>query len=132
MHCESSSNEKSTLYYIAGYVSAKKKSFFWGVVSGITKLVSRGKLMHPPGDLYDLSQYFLAYFKKRNRKCCIKGFIMAFQMIYSMTGCVFPVIQSIIRRFVHWFFKAYVTKENEKIEIEKDARNTKRRRISSR
>ena len=133
---ELSSNEKSTLYYISGYVSAKENLSSEGLSqelpeSEFTELVSRGKLMHPPGDLYDLSQYFLAYFKKSNRKCCTKGFIKAFQMIYSMTGYDFPVIQSMIRRFVNCFFKAYVTKENEKIEIEKDARNTKRRRISS-
>ena len=65
---ELSSNEKSTLYYISGYVSAKENLSTEGLSqelpeSEFTELVSRGKLMHPPGDLYDLSQYFLAYFK---------------------------------------------------------------------
>ena len=37
-----------------------------------------------------------------------------------------------IRRYINCFFKAYVNKENEKIAVEKDIRQTKKRRISSR
>ena len=45
----------------------------------------------------------------------------------------FPNIESIIRRYINCFFKAYVNKENEKIAVEKDIRQkTKKRIISSR
>ena len=100
--------------------------------SEFTNLVSRGKLVHPPAELYDLSQYLLSFFKTCERKCCTKLFLKAFNMIYAMTEYNFPNIESIIRRYINCFFKAYVNKENEKIAVEKDIRQTKKRRISSR
>ena len=59
--------------YISDYVSAKENLYSEGLSqelpeSEFTEHVSRGKLMHPFGDIYDLSQYFLAYFKKSNHK----------------------------------------------------------------
>ena len=53
-------------------------------------------------------------------------------MIYAMTEYNFPNIESIIRRYINCFFETYVNKENEKIVAEKDIRQTKKRRISSR
>ena len=74
--------EKSSLYYICGYIT--KKQLMQSSVesadaipeSEFTQLVSRGKLSHPPGDLYDLSQYFFAISKKKNRNVVIVCFCM--------------------------------------------------------
>ena len=40
-----------------------------------------------------------------------------------MTEYKFPIIENIIRRYINCFFK--VNKENEKIAVEKDIRQTK-------
>ena len=114
----------------------RKKVFFTEYMNPIlpesefTELVSRGKLMHPPSDLYDLSQYLLSFFKNRERKCCTDLFMKSFFTIYNMTDYDFPNIKGILRRYVNCFFKAYANKETEKIALEKDVRQTKKRRIS--
>ena len=82
--------EKSILYYICGYVTHKE-----GIVcsdadevislpqeSEFTQNLSRGKLKLPPINLYDLSQYYYAFFKSRNRKCCTKIIIQANLQLY--------------------------------------------------
>ena len=88
---EESSNlnvtEKSTLYYICGYVAYKE-----GIIcadaddaapppeeSEFTQKLSRGKLKLPPIDLYDLAQYNYAFFKSRKAKCCTKLFLEGFK-----------------------------------------------------
>ena len=72
-------NEKSMLYYISGYVARKENLSTCHTSpnlpeSEFTDLVSRGNLVHPPGELYDLSQYLLSFFKTYQRKCCTKLF----------------------------------------------------------
>ena len=78
-----SDDEKSTLYYISGYIAHKEH---FGVaydavkvsVSQFTTLVPRGKLIHPPQQLYDLSLYFYCFFKHRSEKCCTKIFLQTY------------------------------------------------------
>ena len=61
-------SERSTVYYICGYVSFKENlPVSDGVVtlsyeSEFTELVSRGKLKHPPPELYDLALYLYSFF----------------------------------------------------------------------
>ena len=64
-------------------------------------------------------------FSKNARENVAQNFLKAFNMIYAMTEYNFPNIESIIRRYINCFFKAYVNKENEKIAVEKDIRQTK-------
>ena len=61
--------------------------------------VSRGKLSHPPADLFDLSMYNYAFSKARDKKCCDKTFLQAYQMIYESTVYDFPNIGGINKRF---------------------------------
>ena len=134
------SNEKSTLYYICGYVAKKE-----GIVRSdeeyvslseceFTVELSRGELSLPPLNLYDLSLYYYAFFKSRNVKCCTKIFLEAFNEIHKFTGYDFPNINRINRRLCNCFFKAFVKNVSDQINLQKqkDQRDTKRRRISSR
>ena len=132
-------NEKSTLYYISGYVAKKE-----GIIcsdeydttilpeSEFTVQLSRGGLQLPPIDLYDLSLYYYSFFKLRSAKCCTKIFLEAFQEIQNFSGYSFPNQRRINRRFVNTFFKMFVNSTRDKIRAAKDRRDTKRRRISSR
>jgi hypothetical protein len=131
--------EKSSLYYVSGYITRKEglhDSSYDYVErlpeSEFTKLLSRGKLSHPPAELYDLSQYFLCYFKMKDPKCCNTVFLQAFKLIYESTGYEFDNIDKIIRRFVNCFFKTFAKNESEKLKAENDKLNIKKRRLSSR
>ena len=132
-----SSNERSILYFISEYV-ARKEDLKSGpnVIklpeSEFTELVSRGKLMHPPSLLYYLSQYLFSFFKLSPRKCCSKYFKKGFHLIYTMTEYSFKNIHGIMQRYINCFIKAYANKEMDKIAIDKDIRQTKKRRISTR
>ena len=92
--------------------------------------LSRGKLKLPRINLYDLSQYYYAFFKSRNRKCCTKIILEAFKQIYSFTGYDFENVDRINRRLCNSFFKAFVKKASDNVKAE-DIRDTKRRRLSS-
>ena len=130
--------EKSILYYICGYVTHKEGIIWPDVDEGIslpqesefTQNLSRGKLKLPPINLYDLSLYYYAFFKSRNRKCCTKIFLEAFKQIYSFTGYDFENVERINRRLCNSFFKAFVKKASDNVKA-KDNRDTKRRRLSS-
>ena len=126
--------ERSTLYYICGYVSQKE-----GIActdtedlslpeSEFTQNISRGGLSFPPINLFDLSLYY-SFFKLKTRKCCTKIFLEEFDQNHSYTEYDFKDIKSINRRLCNCFFKAFVKNfNNERIE---DEREIKRRRISS-
>ena len=71
--------EKSTPYYISGYVTLKEMCAvdvpeIQGQESEFLKQISRGHLGHPPAELYDLSQYLFAFFKTGEKECCSKLF----------------------------------------------------------
>ena len=130
-------NEKSTLYYVSGYVARKEnlasvQNSVKLPESEFTDLVSSGKLTHPPAAVYDFAQYLLSFFKLSQRKCCTGYYKRAFNLIYTMTEYNFPNIDSIIRRFINCLFKSETKNENEKIRIEKDAQKIKKQRIASR
>ena len=65
-----SSLEKSSLYYISGYVAFKEGysvdiADVHGDESEFLENVSRGKLSHPPSELYDFSQYIYIFVFQR-------------------------------------------------------------------
>ncbi len=137
-------NEKSSLYYICGYIAYKEKIVCLDSSEEVelpdeaefTLNVSRGKLKLPPLNLYDFSQYCYTYFKARKSKCCTKMYLEAFSMIYEYTGYSFENINSIVRRLCNCFFKAFVKKETDLLKRknkmdQKDARQTKRTRLSA-
>ena len=120
-----SSLEKSTLYHISDYVAFKEGcSVDIQVIqaddSEIVNKVSRCRLGHPPSELYDLSQYLFAFFKTREKKCCYKLFLDAYQMIYDTTNFEFDNISSILRRFNNCFFKAFANNINDEVKGFKD------------
>ena len=81
--------EKSTLYYICGYVAYKENivcldtndTALLPEEAEFTVKVSHGKLKLPPLNLYDLSQYYFTFFKARKSKCCTKIYLQAFRYI---------------------------------------------------
>ena len=137
-----SDTEKSSLYYICGYVTFKEKIVCLDDSEEVdlpdeaefTMNVSRGKLKLPPLNLYDYSQYCYTYFKSRKDKCCTKMYLEAFLMIYEYTGYSFE--KGIARRLCNCFFKAFVKKETDKLKKknraeQKDNRQTKRKRLAA-
>ena len=129
--------EKSSLYYISGYVAFKEGYSvdipeIQGDDTEFLENVSRGKLSHPPSELYDLSQYLYSFFKTHEKKCCSKLFLDAYQMIYERTDVEFENISSILRRFNNCFFKAFAKDINDQQKRFKDSKKVKERRLSSR
>ena len=125
-----SGSERSSLYFICGYVTFKEILVGADVIehsdeSEFTELVSRGKLKHPPIDLYDLSQYLYSFFKTRKPKYCSKIFFQAFQYIYESSGYEFPNVESILKRFINCFFKGYAKDETDRIRAEKGKNDRK-------
>ena len=89
---------------------------------------SIGRIFHPTLDLYDLSLYLYCFFKMRKVKCCTKIFIQGFHYIYECSGCTFPNIDNILKRFKNCVFKGYATNETDKIFADKAKENCKRKR----
>ena len=135
-------DERSALYYIAGYVAFKEDL---GVdlsendpeISPIPtegeflELVSRGKLSHPPSDLFDLSMYYYSFFKSRKLKCCQKIFLEAYKEIYISTDYYFDKIDAINRRFSNCFFKAFVKKECSAIKNDEQKKKRMKRKLDN-
>ena len=133
-----SEDEKASLYYISGYVTYKEDLCASDTLIEVdheagefTKLVSRGKLKHPPSNLYDLSLYMYTFFKSRSKKCCSKIFIEAYTFIYDCTGYKFDNIQRILSRFNNCFFKGFAKTETDKIKSNKDTKQRKKRKLES-
>ena len=130
-------SERSSLYYICGYITFKEnlegsEVLRHSVENEFTEMVSRGKLKHPPLDLYDLSQYLYCFFKMRKTKCCSKIFLQGFQHIYESSGCNFLNIDNIMRRFINCFFKGYAKTETDQIRADKGKEsNRKKRKLNS-
>ena len=93
--------------------------------------VSRGKLSHPPTDLFDLSMYYYAFFKAWDKKCCDKTFLQAYQMIYESTVYDFPNIGGIYKRFSNSFFKAFVKEQSDLLRKTKDENQLKKRKLNN-
>ena len=124
MSSKLSDSEKSTLYYIGGYITHKEgltsseiDILSYVKASEFTKMVSRGKLCHPLGDLYDLSQYLFAYYKNTPEKSCANRLIKAFTEISEVAFFAFE--KSVFRRFVNSFSKGFAVQCTDKIKRQK-------------
>ena len=95
------------------------------------ELVSRGKLSHPPSDLFDLSMYYYSFFKSRKLKCCQKIFLEAYKEIYISTDYYFDKIDAINRRFSNCFFKAFVKKECSAIKNDEQKKKRMKRKLDN-
>ena len=133
---QNSESERSSLYFICGYVTFKENLEGAEVIehsdeSEFTELVSRGKLKHPPIDLYDLSHYLYSFFKIRKPKCCSKIIFQAFQYIYASSGYEFPNVESILKQYINYFFKGYAKDETDRIRADKCKNDRKKRKLNS-
>ena len=132
---EESSNlndsERSTLYYICGYITHKEKLPVTDTLipsnslpaCEFTTLVSRGKLSHPQSDLFDLSLYLYTFFKNRPKKCCSNVFLQAYKEIYMETEYEFSNPDNIFRRLNNCFMKAFAKNETDRIKGESEKKN---------
>ena len=112
--------ERSSLYYISGYVAFKEglgvhtdKSEINSSDSEFLRQVSRGKLSHPQQNIYDISLYYYSFSKGRKQKCCSKIFLQAYGLIHNATDYCLPNVEKINRRFSNCFFKAFIKKESD-------------------
>ena len=94
-------------------------------------LVSRGKLSHPPSDLFDLCLYYYSFYVSRKQKSCQKIFLKAFEEIYMSTDYEFDNIEKINRRFANCFFKAFVKKESSAIKRDNQKKNKMKRKLNN-
>ena len=92
--------------------------------------VSREKRSHPPTDLVELSMYYYAFFKARDKKCCDKTSLQAYQMIYESTVYDFPNIGGINKRFTNSFFKAFVKELSDVLRKAKDEKQLEKRKLN--
>ena len=135
-------DERSTLYYTVGYVAFKENlgidlSKYDPYLSPLPTegefllLVSRGKLSHPPSDLFDLCLYYYSFYVSRKQKSCQKNFLKAFEEIYMSTDYEFDNIEKINRRFANCFFKAFVKKEGSAIKRDKQKKDKMKRKLNN-
>ena len=128
--------ERSALYYKCGYVAFKEMlgtciATSSSVRTEFLELVSRGKLTHPPFELYDMSLHFYTFFKLREKKCCKGIFIEAYKMIYESTDYEIQNINNIVRHVSNCFFKGFIKKKSHKIRnmIDKSLKKRKLKNI---
>ena len=91
-------------------------------------MVSRA-LSHPPSYLYDLGLYLLTYYKQVQDKTCVNRILVAFKEIYVAAHIDIPNSDSVLRRFVNTFTKAFARDETENIAKEKKQNVVKRKRL---
>ena len=126
--------EKASLYYISAYIAFKEGcpaevDSVSNIASEFLDNVNRGRLAHPPQDLYDVSHYFFSFFKNRDKKCCPKVFIEAFKVILSHTEYKFANESSILGRFINCFLQSFSKKMKDVVRT-KDPKSTKKTRIA--
>ena len=98
-------------------------------LSEFVNQLSRGKLSHPPSYLYDLGLYLLAYYKHVKDKTCVNRILIGFKEIHIATHIDIPNSDSVLRRFVNTFTRAFAKNETENIAKEKKQNVVKRKRL---
>lgn len=112
-----SKNESLALYYICGYV-AKKENLLGSTISlsqesEFTSLVSRGFLIHPSEELFELSRLLYSVFLSVKPECCNRFCELA-SIVYEMFfDKNFENPTNVFRRFGNCFFKGLCRKESE-------------------
>ena len=133
--------EKSTLYYICGYVALKEEIVCEDEnelaslppVSEFTIKLSRGKLKLPPINLYDLEQYYYAFLKQETLNVVQRYFLQLSRKSMNILGIHFHKLMRSIGDLCNCFFKAFVKRSTDDANAQKfkEQRETKRRRLSS-
>ena len=128
--------ELSTLYFISGYV-ARKENLGGDETETTMPLkqksceftvqLSRGGLIHPSKDLFDLSTCLYTYYEKVPNKSCSNRLLEAFKLIQETVHCSYT--DSVLRRFANTFSKGFAKKKTEQVNKSKQLRNMKRGRF---
>ena len=130
--------ERSSLYYIAGYMTCKEKidvdtaNVEYAEESEFTTMVSRGKLCHPSEELFDLSLSLYTYYKSLEDKSCSTRLLRAFERILEFTSYSIPAHNSVLRRFANCFGKAFSKKASQQLRIDNESKCIKKLRMSNR
>ena len=127
--------DKSTVYYISGFVAKKENIGSHSTIedcpqSEFTELVSRGSLCHPPIDLYELGLVLFSYYKSLPDKTCIIKVLKAFREIYETSQCSFENEKSVLKRFLNTFSKGFAKMCSEKVTIDKK-KSIKKQRMNN-
>lgn len=129
--------ERSSLYYICGYIAHKEGCMILSKnmvtsekESEFVSMVSRGNLDYPTEELFDLSLYLYSFYKLSNDKNCINKMLVAFQRILDFTQYEVKNSDSVLRRFANCFFKSFSNMITDTVKS-KDTRNIKRLRLSN-
>ena len=125
--------ERSSLYYICGYIAHKenglsidRKDVQSNTASEFTKMVSQGKLAFPKEELFDLSFYLYAYYKSVENKRCTTRLLKAFEMIYDFTNYYMPSHNSVMRCFANCFGKAFSVSSSDHLRDKHNSKDIKR------
>ena len=112
---------KSALYYISGYVAMKEgiglddPQIQNSEISDFTTKVSRGLLKHPPVQLLELPFYLYAYYDAVEMKVCATRLLKAFTQIYEVTHNEFENYSCILHCYVHCFSEGSANQQTQKI-----------------
>lgn len=125
--------ERSTLYYICGYVSMKiniglDAPVVDSNISEFTTNVSRGALKHPPEELFDLGLRLYCYHKNVESKSCSTRLMKAFKEIYESSYSFLDesIVSGMLQRFINCFSKGHANMQTEQIKIDKNNRKKRK------
>ena len=128
--------ERSSVYYIAGYVCFKENIRCYEQLdcpeSEFAGEVSRGRLSHPTLEIFDLGLYLYSYYKHTDDKNCRNRLMKAFEKIYE--AIYFPIdnFRSFLKRFANCFANGFSKKVNEDLKASKRIGNAiKRKRFDN-
>ena len=97
---------------------------------GFTVQLSRGGLIHPSKDMFDLAQYLYSYYEQISNKSCTNRLMEAFRLIQETIYCSYT--DSVLRRFANSFSKGFARKKTTEINIDKQQRSAvKRKRLGN-
>jgi hypothetical protein len=125
-----SSHEISSLYFVAGYIAMKEGvaivnggEIYDEVSSEFTRLVSRGKLHHPPEWLFNFSQAAYTTFLNIEERCCINHLSNLFLHILD---CFFPdnvsdQSRSVCRRIANCCLKGEIRRTEDSAQVPSDS-----------
>ena len=137
-----SDNERSSLYYICGYICFKEgivndsESDLLTDESGnrficeFTDLVSRGKLTYPRHDVVYFAFVTYTFFTKDKSIDCGNLLCHRFLYIYESLCFCFPNCLNVCRRLVNCFFKGQVNMSSDELSSSKAAKR-KRQKLNS-
>ena len=131
-----SDTEEGSLFYISGYVAFKEgvaladdiQSSYQFKNSEFLLLLSRGKLSYPPPELFELCCVLFSYYKNVE-KTCINHLLIGFNEIYESCQLNYESNNTMLRRFLNCFSKAFSNDESNKLKVN-SKNDVKRRRVS--